>query len=184
MKNPFFENYPPKESEHSAIYSTPAFTSVLLLALDSQEPEVVWMILDQGIAKSQDISNAWTWVSAGNWKATVKKKAGRKVDDEKLDEIRQLLMAFGGFTPPPTPKVGSEERDWEPSTNAGPVSRNGSAVPQPKKKQKAPSPQEQQSTSNSQAQANGAPNPHSRASANSNGRGRGRERGRGRARGK
>ncbi|KIM87213.1 hypothetical protein PILCRDRAFT_86249 [Piloderma croceum F 1598] len=188
MNRPFFENYPPKESEHSAIYSTPKSTSVLLLALDSREPEVVWMILDQGIAKLQDISNAWTLVSAGNWKATMlKKKVDGDIDGEKLDEIRQLLMTFGGFTPPPTPKVGSEDRDWDPSTNTGPLTQNGSAQTPPsqlKTKQRSPLSPEQQSTSNTQPQFNGTSSPQTKTSANGNARGRGRGRGRARARGK
>lgn len=184
MKMPFFENYPPKESEHSAIYSTPKSTSVLYLALESQEPEVVWMILDQNIAKSQDISNAWTLVSTGNWKAAMKKKADGNIDGEKLDEIRQLLMTFGGFTPPPTPKVGSEDRDWDPSTNTGSLAQNGSAQTSPsqqKKKQSSLSSPEQQFTSDTQPQFNGA---QIKTSANGNARGRGRGRGRARARGK
>ena len=184
MKTPFFENYAPKESEHSAIYDPPNSTSVLLLALDSCEPEVVWMVLDRGIAKSQDINSAWTWVSTGNWKAAMKKRAvsvGAKVDDEKLDEIRQLLMTFGGFTPPPTPKVGTEERDWE--------SPNGSAIPgqapppQQKKQQKKPPPHSPQSPSSSQPQRNQASSPQPNGPANYSGRGRGRG-GRGRGRGK
>jgi hypothetical protein len=184
MKRPFFENYPPKESEHSAIYSTPKSTSVLLLALDSHEPEVVWMILDQGIAMLQDIRNAWTLVSAGNWKAATKKADGN-VEGEKLDEIRQLLMTFGGFTPPPTPKVGSEDRDWDPSTNTGPLAQNGSAQTSPSQKKKKPtSPSSPEQLTSNTPQLNGASNPQTKTSANGNPRGRGRGRGRARARGK
>jgi hypothetical protein len=189
MKRPFFENYPPKESEYSAIYSAPKSTSVLHHALNSCEPEVVWMILDKGIANSQDINNAWAWVSAGNWKAMMRKKAAPEVDDEKLDEIRQLLMTFGGFTPPPTPKVGAEERDWE-SSNAA-ILQNGSAVPtqppplQQKKKQKALLPHTQQSPSSSQPQRNNeASSPQPKVPINGSIRGRGRGRGHGRGRGR
>jgi hypothetical protein len=179
---PFFENYPPKESEHSGIYSMPKSTSVLRLAVESCEPEVVWMILNNGIATSRDIGNAWTWVSAGNWKTTMK-KAREKVDDEKLNEIRQLVMTFGGFTPPPTPNVGLEERDREASVNTTPVLQNNSVVPtqapqpQQDRKQKPPSSHDRQPTSNFPPQRSGASSPQSKASANGKGRGRGRGRG-------
>jgi hypothetical protein len=190
IKTPFFENYPPKESEHAKIYSTSKSTPLLLLALDSHEPEVVWMILDRGLATSQDISNAWTLVSAGNWKATVRKKvasSGRKVDDEKLDEIRHLLMTFGGFTPPPTPKVGAEERNWDSSIGTEPLPQNGRVVPEPqppkqqKKKEKVSSPPEQPTLN---PQPNGTSTPQPKASSHDSSRGRGRGRGRGRSRGK
>jgi hypothetical protein len=187
MQTPFFDNYPPKESEHSAIYNTPNSTSLLALALDSCEPEVVWMIHDRGLATSQDINNAWTSVSAGNWKAVMKKKAasaGRVADDKKLDEIRQLLMVFGSFTPPPTPTVGAEGLQWESSIGLGPSPQNSSGGPgrlppkQQKKGGKGPLAYEQP-VSSPQTQANGASSPQPKTSMNGNVRGRGRGRGRG-----
>jgi hypothetical protein len=184
IRNSFFENYPPKESEYSAIYRAPKATSVLLLAIDSCEPEVVWMILNNGIASSQDTSNAWTRVSSGNWKESMKKKSlpgGRKVDDQNLDEIRQLLMTFGGFTPPPTPTVGVHDKQWESATVPP---RGGSSVPEMKstqqKQKEKPFITSKQAHSNPQPQASGAPPPNS--SSNGSGSRGGRARGRGRGR--
>lgn len=85
------------------------------------------MILDNGIASSQDVNNAWTRVSSGKWKESMKKKllpGGRKANEQNLDEIRNLLMVFGGFTPPPTPTVGSHDKQW-----------SGSAAPEMKSNQ-------------------------------------------------
>jgi hypothetical protein len=182
IRNPFFENYPPKESEHSAIYCAPKATSVLLLAIDSCEPEVVWMILNNGIASSQDTSNAWSRVSSGNWKELMRKSlpGGRKVDDQNLDEIRQLLMTFGGFTPPPTPTVGVHDKQWESATLPP---RGGSSVPEMKstqQKQKKPLITSKQASSNPQPQASGAPPPNSSSNGSGSRGGRGRGRGRGR----
>lgn len=183
IKEPFFENYPPKESEHSGIYSAPPSTSVLSLAIDSCEPEVVWMILDNGIPNSQDTSKAWTRVSSGNWKESMKKKSlpgGRKVDDQNLDEIRHLLMVFGGFTPPPTPTVGVHNKQWDSPTVPP---KSGSVVPETKSAQKQKPPiTSKQAPSNSLSQGSGVPQPKS---SSSGGGGRGsRGRGRGRGRGK
>lgn len=118
IKKPFFENYPPKEDEHSTIYSLPPPTSILTLALGSGDPETVWLVLENGLASSQDIDIAWTSVSSAGCGAEARKitsSSGKKVDDWKLDEIRQLMMTFGGFTPPPTPKVEAQPKQREDS---------------------------------------------------------------------
>jgi hypothetical protein len=108
----FFKTYSPKESESKSIYSTPESKNVLSLALDSQEPEIVWLILDNGLASTQDISSAWTWVSSEKGAAVMKAKSiqkGTANEAEKIDDIMKLLMRFGGFTPPPTPKATMQE---------------------------------------------------------------------------
>jgi hypothetical protein len=141
-----FESYPPKESDSKKIYMLPPSKSLLSLALDSREPEVVWMVLEtKGLATSEEISNAWTKVSSAEFKLT---KPGQKKptpeDEEKLDDIRNLLMGYGGFTPPPTPKVGAKnDTRWKaaerPSTSYSTNQRfeqSPSPKPKPKNKQK------------------------------------------------
>lgn len=127
MRSPFFENYSPKQEEHSAIYVAPDSVSLLLLAIESGEPEVLWMIHEQGLTTTLDIERAWTLVSTPNWKAQALKRAtpaGPKRDSQKLHEIRQLLMTFGGFTPPPTPKAEAE-------TNSPKIHKKQNSAPFP-----------------------------------------------------
>ena len=157
IKKTFFENYPPKEDEHSTIYSLPPSTSILTLALKSGDPETVWLVLENGLASSQDIDIAWMSVSSASWKAEMRNSRGKTVDDWKLDEIRQLIMTFGGFTPPPTPKVEAQPRQWESRPMKGHKSTKSRASSIP-------------------TSVSGSSNLQSKAS---NGHGRGRGRGRG-----
>jgi hypothetical protein len=65
----------------------------------------VWMILEaKGLASSQDIGNAWTKICSIESKA----KPGKPDDEEKFNDIRNLLMRYGGFSPPPTPKADAK----------------------------------------------------------------------------
>ncbi|KAH6918348.1 hypothetical protein BKA70DRAFT_13601 [Coprinopsis sp. MPI-PUGE-AT-0042] len=88
-----FEEYPPEDAP--AVYSSPPNNSSLLLALESGEPELVWMILDKSLATSEEINKVWS-------KATSQKSSSLS-GSEKHSDILQLLMRYGGFTPPPTP---------------------------------------------------------------------------------
>lgn len=122
------------------------------------------MIHEQGLTNAQDIQGAWSLVSSSNWEQLAANKAapsGAKRDLHKLDEIRQLLMTFGGFTPPLTPRVEAKNAsagyNKQVSTSLHQASPNPAAT----------------STVNEQH-----PNP------NGSHRGKGRGRGRGRGRGK
>ncbi|KAI9570462.1 hypothetical protein HD554DRAFT_2018480 [Boletus coccyginus] len=109
----FFESYDPKQEDHNAIYDISPPESLLSIALDSAEPEVVWMILDRGLATSRDIGNAWTEVTSQGGRQTLLEKVDN--DSMKCTEIQNLLMSYGGFTPPPTPKVATQKSS--PLTN-------------------------------------------------------------------
>ena len=110
----FFEMYPPKDTEYKAIYEPPPPHSLLSLSIDSTEPELVWMVLDKQLAKSEDVSAAWARVSSG----ASTKKSGLKIETEQLEEIRIILKVLGGFTPPPTPKVtATAQEDLRSSSN-------------------------------------------------------------------
>ncbi|KAJ3835624.1 hypothetical protein F5878DRAFT_627415 [Lentinula raphanica] len=120
------EQYPPKDSDHAQIYAAPPLTSILSLALQSHEPEVVYMVLqpENGFANTQDISNAWTWInSSEGQKAMTKYSKGVKGNIvEKFDDIRTLISQVGGFTPPTTP-VLNRKNDYvsskeKPQTDA------------------------------------------------------------------
>ena len=75
-------------------------------------------------------------MSSAGCKAEARKIAsssGKKVEDWKLDEIRQLMMTFGGFTPPPTPKVEAQPKQREdprPTKGHRSTKSQASLVPQ------------------------------------------------------
>ncbi|KAF8843561.1 hypothetical protein BDN67DRAFT_135529 [Paxillus ammoniavirescens] len=121
----FFESYDPKEEDYSAIYSLSPSTSLLSVALESAEPEVVWMILENGLANTQDIGNAWTDVTSLEGKQALLRKMGD--NGVKYTEIQNLLMSYGGFTPPPTPKATSKDRNVPPTNKIQPPA--GSPTP-------------------------------------------------------
>ncbi len=54
----------PKTTTPSPFTHLPKSTNLLTLALDSRDPEVLWMILDKSLASSDDISKAWSWVTS------------------------------------------------------------------------------------------------------------------------
>ncbi|KAJ7510077.1 hypothetical protein B0H11DRAFT_1174946 [Mycena galericulata] len=112
----FFESYPPKDSDSNGVYNPPESKTLLSIALESHEPELVWMILDKGLATEQDINVSWTWITSAEGRSAMKKgpPGGQKLKqkEEKFADIMKLLMRFGGFTPPPTPS-SSDNSDGE-----------------------------------------------------------------------
>lgn len=186
--NHFFQSYDPKQDDdHSAIYSLSPPMSLLSLALESGQPEVVWLILEKGLASTQDIGNAWTQVTSGQTNQPLFKKLPR--DSVKFSEIQNLLMTFGGFTPPPTPKVSisQDTRHISPSplSSSPPV---GSVKNRQQTRAKKPGVNQVRSNAQSaKLPHNSAPpapsEPHLRGPGVGRGQGRVRGRGRGRGRG-
>lgn len=173
--NYFFDAHPPNDLDTKAIYTAPETKTLLSLALESREPEVVWTVLDKQLASTVDISKAWTWITSSEGKSFMRKKASGKPspqDVEKLDDIMKLLMRFGGFTPPPTPSSsdrGDKEDAWRPGGMMnGDEQHSGWNRP----------PLEQ-----IPSQSNGVPAQQQHKHSSGRGRGRGRARGRGRSRG-
>lgn len=153
------EEFPPSDAPE--VYSSPQNGSSLLLAMESVEPELVWMILDKGLASSEEINKAWS-------KATSHKSS----PSEKHSDVIHLLMRYGGFTPPPTP------------SNKDSPSKKIETEKLPKKS--APSAQKSEASGSSSANTANAPLPEEKKSSkNSRGgyRGQGRGKGRGRGRG-
>lgn len=94
----FFETYSVKDDDYVDFYRTPSTTSNLALAVESSEPEAVWLILDRGLAKPKEVNAAWTAVAATGWVESMLSKDRATRDPEKLDDIRKLIMTHGGFT--------------------------------------------------------------------------------------
>ncbi|KAG6876015.1 hypothetical protein C0992_001370 [Termitomyces sp. T32_za158] len=54
----FFEEHPPT-ADTAKIYDLPSSTSLLSLAFESLQPELVWMILDKKLANKETMTSVW-----------------------------------------------------------------------------------------------------------------------------
>ncbi|KAI6045709.1 DnaJ-domain-containing protein [Pisolithus marmoratus] len=194
----FLDTYNPHDEDHNAIYSLTPPNNLLSMALESVEPQAVWMILDRGLATSLEISEAWTRVTSTEGREALLAKTGSNAG--KFAEIQNILMSFGGFTPPPTPPVACQGSDRSTSplssttarTNKKPVQRGGSRGrgrgAHDRSRSRAVDPQEQSSyhqPSYPPPHGNAVPSERSQHdSGRGKQRGRGRGRGRGRSRGR
>jgi len=190
----FLENYPPKEQDSTPIYDLQGSNNTLLsLALESNEPEIVWMILDNGLSNAQDIANMWAFVSSSEHMQATKPSAKER---ENAEDIRNLLMRYGGFTPPNTPIVNSQHEDKSgPDSHrhtGGRPERRGIKNPpseqgKPRQRQRSAgqvtqsSPPPESLPTRSPPPTKGVP---SQQKPVNQGRGRGRGRGRGKGRGR
>ncbi|KAK0205709.1 hypothetical protein IW262DRAFT_648600 [Armillaria fumosa] len=128
----FFNAFPPKDKHSEPIYTPPKSTNLLTLALDSRDPEVVWMILDRSLASSDDISKAWSWVTSTEGynmmlkPNSVNEALNDNARSERYYEIVKLLMRFGGFTPPSTANMSDQEEgdNWPSQETAPSASHN------------------------------------------------------------
>lgn len=172
------EAYPPGDSR--GIYETPKGVTLLSLAIESKEPELVWVVLENKLASPQDISKAWQ-------KAT-SVSSQPKAESTKRSDIIELLKTYGGLTPPATPHKtkdsskpfndtkhehdGVQARGQAANSNSQPASKRNANTDLPP----GPTP------SVAQPQAPKA-NQQQQKPQGSRGRGNGRGRGRGRGRG-
>jgi hypothetical protein len=183
----FFESYAPGETESKPIYNLPESRSLLSLALDSHEPEVVWMILDKNLASTHDVANAWARVSSGGGGGKDQPmKASQKIkvkNAEKAGDIRKLLMTFGGFTPPSTPDVAQVKYHLSRSSNeqSGPDRDRQQFMEQNQKHRSRPPRAPLEQLSSQSPRSNGVLD--QQKAFQNRGRGHGRGRGRGRGRG-
>ncbi|GLB34821.1 putative ATP-dependent protein binding [Lyophyllum shimeji] len=92
----FFEEHARSEDTVN-LYDPPPSTTLLSLAMDSGEPELVWMILDKGLASKQEMAAGWDRVTTSGMNVAPKLSPKER---EKMDDISQLLVRYGGFAPP------------------------------------------------------------------------------------
>lgn len=158
MVNYFLSEYPPHDSDSSAIYKSSGCPDLLSLALESREPELVWIILDNKLASRQELSKAWNWASTDSGIKTLQGQASAK-ELEKAADIQKLLNQYGGFS---SPKIGNAKSYTSPkAANAD--------------RSKAASPEQPQSVKST---ANDAPYVRQKPT-RARGQGRGKGRGRG-----
>lgn len=93
----FFEEHAHNE-DTANIYTPPRPTTLLSLAIDSREPELVWMILDKGLASKLEMTASWDRVTSSRENFAPKLSPKEK---ETIDDITRLFVHYGGFTPPP-----------------------------------------------------------------------------------
>jgi hypothetical protein len=135
--NYFLRTCPPTEREYTGIYATLGPQTALSLALDSNEPEIVALVLENSLSTTDDVHSAWARMSS----STGLKKSRSPADDKRRDEIRRMLMSFGGFTPPPTPTSAPQGRangqapERESSINGSRAPSSASKLP-PEQQQK------------------------------------------------
>ena len=106
----FLETFKPHIEESLPIIAPPEGTTLVLLALESNNPKVVTSTLEWHLATLEEIQQAWefVWGEARDkipdhklYGDDVRKE--RKWDDQAWKQVKDVLMKFGRFTPPPTP---------------------------------------------------------------------------------
>lgn len=113
----FYNTYPPTDDDSSELYRPPSSVSALSLAVQYSEPEVAWLILNKGLASKHEIWHVWTWLNSQEGKAALAFRDGQA----KVEEFSNLLMTFGDFTPPMSPRAPvSFVRNGPPHAEAAP----------------------------------------------------------------
>lgn len=98
--NYFFENHPIEDSED--IYSSPSSRSTLSVALETGLPELVWTILDKGLATEEHISSAWDYIHTEDGERRILNSQRAKQKEDCLEEIQNIIKSFGNFPSPPS----------------------------------------------------------------------------------
>ncbi|KAI0374846.1 hypothetical protein BV20DRAFT_935224 [Pilatotrama ljubarskyi] len=106
----FFETYPPDDEDYAAIYRAPSATSNLRLALDTKEPEMVWMVLDKRLHTKEEMDEAWEALTGPTF--------GR---DGKYDEFVNLFATYGDYSPPSAASGGQRAQ----TNGSGQQKQNG-----------------------------------------------------------
>ncbi|VDC06627.1 unnamed protein product [Peniophora sp. CBMAI 1063] len=177
----FFEEYAPRESEYRSIYRVPGNANLLSLALESETPETVWLVLENKLANKQEIRDLW------NTRPLPAKTAkGPKDKGTAAEEISNLLMSYGG--------IGANEKPNNVSGGSGGAAKGKKAEVPPESSSESsedeaapppsakPNSSAQSQNGNNAQQQNGNTNGASRGNGRGRGRGKGRGRGRGRGR--
>ncbi len=99
--NYFFENYPPKDGEYEDIYRSPESKSNLHLALDTKEPEIVWLVLDKELFSQEERDAVWEIVKGKKFKSGISPA-------DKYIEFINLFGTYGGYSlDSPAPELES-----------------------------------------------------------------------------
>ncbi|ESK94600.1 dnaj-like protein subfamily c member 5b [Moniliophthora roreri MCA 2997] len=126
VMNYFFENHSHKDPDTQAIYTTRSSKSTLTLAVESRVPEVVQIVLDEGLCSTQEANDTWSWMVSADGRQALVNKAGQSSSDtlKAYDCIMALLMQHGGFTPPSTPRVSCSNKDQSRRSSDNQIDRD------------------------------------------------------------
>lgn len=87
------------------------------LALHSGEPEVVWLVLEAKLVDNVTIREVCRWISVHENEARTEfgrvGKQNKKFNEPAWEEVKELLMSRGGFTPPLSPKTPVEPTPFQ-----------------------------------------------------------------------
>ncbi|KAL1758355.1 hypothetical protein FB107DRAFT_288663 [Schizophyllum commune] len=122
----FLDTYPPSEEDHEGVYSVPEGTRrPLLLAVDANEPELAYLLLEKKLANSDDAREALAYArseagravilalpSAANGKGKLKGKAqANAAAQEKYGDMLELLIRYAGAAKAPDFEEVDEKDD-------------------------------------------------------------------------
>ena len=111
----FLETFKPHIEESLPVIVPPQGTTLVLLALESNDPKVVTTTLEWRLATLEEIQQAWefVWGEARDnipdsklYGGEVRKR--RMWDAQNWKKVKDVLMKFGRFTPPPSPTTQVE----------------------------------------------------------------------------
>lgn len=100
----FFKTLPPSESDNRGIYtlssqSSQTSESILRLALRSAVPELAWLVLENKLVSSPQISEDYAWLSSPSGEKQLKHACNSRSTavhaDELIEELEDLLIAYG-----------------------------------------------------------------------------------------
>ena len=131
--NHFFENYPPKGGEYEDIYRCPESKSNVRLALDTKEPEMVWLVLDKNICTEEERDAAWEIVKGNKFKSSISPA-------DKYSEFVNLFGTYGGYSlespgpgpeSSPIPDLATLSMESSHINGVGAFQSNGNRRPHP-----------------------------------------------------
>ncbi|KAI0340080.1 hypothetical protein BDW22DRAFT_1421855 [Trametopsis cervina] len=105
--------HPPEDSE--ALYECLPSKSVIELALNSGEPEAVWLVLENKLASQDIMETAWKGITSEEGQQAFLAASLLPNAKDRLAEITNLLASFGKFTPTPGNSVGGRSSDSSPN---------------------------------------------------------------------
>lgn len=109
--------YPPKDTDHAAIYSPPEGQNILAYVLQSLSPQLVDLVLSNHLASTQDIKEAWEWAVSEGFMTDIRKDGTSVIENGNFQDMLALLMRYGGFTFPSTADSASADAESAAESN-------------------------------------------------------------------
>lgn len=111
----FLESYPPKDSDSKLIYDHSECSNLISLALESHEPEIVWIALDRKLATPEEINQALTWATSEEGLLT-------SIEDrDKAEDIIKLLKQHGKLGGKETQPINTQTQATKASPKQSPI---------------------------------------------------------------